>query len=301
MSRRGWLLFLAMCVIWGIPYLLIKVAVGHLTPATLVFGRTAVATVILLPLAARQLRGLLPYWRPLLLYTAVEMGIPWLLLSDAERRLSSSLSGLLIAAVPLVGAVFARFTGERLHRRRLLGLLVGLGGVAALLGVDVHRGDVGAVLEVGVVVLGYTAGPFIIARRLSDLPGISVVAVSVGLCMLAYAPAGILQWPAHVPPASVIASVLTLAVVCTAIAFVVFFKLIAEVGATRSMVITYVNPAVAVLFGVTILNEAFTLGTGIGFALIIAGSVLATRRDVVPEQPEPLPVSAPAAEPVPRP
>src|SRR3954452_23017042 len=141
MSRRGWLLFAAMCVIWGIPYLLIRVAVRDFSPGTLVFARTAPALLLLLPWAMhrRAFNGLLRYWRPLLLYTAVEVALPWVLLAQAETRLASSLTGLLVAATPLIGAGIGYALGQedRLDLRRLTGLLIGISGVAALVGVDV--------------------------------------------------------------------------------------------------------------------------------------------------------------------
>src|SRR5882724_4218266 len=153
MTRRGALLFAAMCVIWGIPYLLIRVAVRELAPVTLVFFRTVVAALLLAPVAAyrRELRPLLRHWRPLLAYTVIEVVIPWVLLARAETKLTSSLTGLLIAAVPLVGAVVVALTGsrERQGRRRWLGLLVGIGGVAALVGLDIGQVDAVAVAEVG--------------------------------------------------------------------------------------------------------------------------------------------------------
>jgi len=179
-SRRGWLLFLAMGVIWGVPYLFIKVAVEHMTPATLVFLRTAVAAVLLVPVAAAkgQLRPLLKKWRPLLAYTAVELAIPWLLLANAERRLSSSLAGLLLAAVPLVGAVLGWVTGsDRLDWRRVLGLAIGIGGVAALVGLDLGSGDIGALVQMALVAIGYALGPFILARRLSAEPDVHVLLI----------------------------------------------------------------------------------------------------------------------------
>jgi drug/metabolite transporter (DMT)-like permease len=280
-TRRGWLLFVTLGVIWGIPYLLIKVAVRELTPATLVFLRTSIGALLLLPLAVRggQLRALLPRWRAVVLFTVVEVALPWLLLSDAERRLSSSLSGLLVAAVPLVGAALAWMSGgeERLDARRIGGLVVGLAGVAALLGFDVGGGDLGSVAEVGIVVVGYATGPLIIARRLADLPSLAVVTASLVLCAVGYAPVALIQLPAVVPPVPVIAAVVILGVVCTALAFVVFFRLIAEVGPVRATVITYVNPAVAVALGVALLGEPLTPGTTVGFALILIGSFLATR------------------------
>jgi len=287
MTRRGWLLFGALCVVWGIPYLLIRVAVRELTPATLVFGRTAIATAILLPLAASrgELRQLPMRWRPLVAFAVVEIGIPWVLLGSAEEQLTSSLTALLIAATPLVGATIVLFTGgdERLTRRRLVGLLIGLAGVAAVVGLDVGRVSVPALVQIAVVTVCYSTGPLILTRWLSDLPSTGVIAVSLALCALAYAPVAAFQAPDHVPSGKVIASVIGLAVVCTALAFVLFFDLIAEAGPQRATVITYVNPAVAAVLGVAILNEKFTLGMGIGFVLVLLGCYLATQRGRVVE------------------
>jgi drug/metabolite transporter (DMT)-like permease len=281
-SRRGWVLFSAMCLIWGIPYLLIKVAVEEVHPATLVLARTAVAAALLLPVAAARglLRPLLPRWRWVLVFAGVEVCVPWLLLGYAEQRLSSSLTGLLIAAVPLVGALLALGVGgdDRLDARRVTGLLVGLGGVALLVGLDVGSGDLGAVAAVAVVVVCYATGPLVLARRLSDLPGLGVVAASLGAAALAYVPAGLAQAPRSWPAADTLVAVTLLALVCTGLAFLVFFALIGEVGPVRATVFTYVNPAVAVLLGVVLLGEAFSGVTALGFVLVLGGSVLATLR-----------------------
>ncbi len=281
MTRRGWLLFGALCVVWGIPYLLIKVAVREISPATLVFLRTALGAALLLPLALRrgELRSLLPHWRAIAAFTVVELAVPWLLLSDAERHLSSSLAGLLIAAVPLVGAILSGVTGgqDRLGGRRVAGLLVGLAGVVALLGLDVSTSSAGAVLEMVVVVAGYAVGPIIISRRLAGLSSRLVMTASLGLCAIGYAPFVLTRLPPALPSPSAIAAVVVLGVVCTALAFIVFFHLIAEVGPVRATVVTYVNPAVAVALGVTLLGEPLTPGILVGFVLILAGSVLATR------------------------
>ena len=271
-----------MCFIWGIPYLLIKVAVSDLSPVTLVFFRTAIGAVLLVPLAAGRgnLRPLLPHWRAILVYTVVEVALPWFLLSDAETRLSSSLTGLLIAAVPFVGVILGRLTGtaDRFDARRLFGLLVGFVGVAALVGLNVSARDFGAVGEVGLVTVGYALGPLIISSRLSDVPALGVVAVSLALPAVAYAPLALTHLPAAFPPVQVLVSIGLLGVLCTAIAFLVFFALIAEVGPVRATVITYVNPAVALALGVVLLGEPFTVGAVVGFALILLGLFLATRR-----------------------
>lgn len=282
MTRRGWFLFVGLALIWGVPYLLIKVAVRELTPASLVFLRTALGAALLLPvaLARGNPRALLQRWRPLVLFTVVELAVPWLLLSDAERRLSSSLAGLLVASVPWVGALLARAAGghEPLGGRGLAGLAVGLAGVVALLGVDLGSGDAFTVAEMALVVLGYAVGPMVIARRLSDLPILDVVAASLALCALAYAPVGIAQLPPRLPAVPVVGAVLGLGVLCTAIAFLLFFRLIAEVGPVRATVVAYLNPAVAMAAGVALLGEPFTVGMAVGFPLILAGSWLATGR-----------------------
>jgi drug/metabolite transporter (DMT)-like permease len=280
MTRRGWLLFIALGVIWGIPYLLIRVAVRELAPASLVFLRTALGAALLVPVLVGRgnLRALLRHWRPIVLFTVIEMAIPWLLLSSAERRVTSSLAGLFMASVPLIGAAISRVTGrhEPLGARRVFGLALGLAGVVALLGLDLGHGDLAAIIELTIVAVGYAIGPMIISRRLADVPVLDVVAASLALCAIAYAPAGVALLPRAMPGLDVVVAVLVLGVACTAVAFLLFFRLIAEVGPVRATVITYVNPAVAVVAGVALLGEPFTLGTAAGFVLILAGSWLAT-------------------------
>ena len=275
-----------MCVIWGIPYLMIRVAVRELAPVTLVFLRTAIAALLLLPFAATrgELSPLVHRWRPLLAYTAIEVGIPWVLLAHAETRLTSSLTGLLIAAVPLVGAVVVSVTGERERQggRRWLGLLVGLVGVAALVGLDVGQVDTLAVVEVAGVAVCYAIGPIVLSRYLAGTPALGVVTASLLLTTIAYAPLAAVRWPGEMPSAHVVESVLGLALVCTALGFLIFFALIAEVGPVRATVITYVNPAVAAVVGVAFLNEHLTTGMVVGFTLVLAGSALATGRAVEP-------------------
>jgi drug/metabolite transporter (DMT)-like permease len=288
-TRRGALLFAAMCVIWGIPYLLIRVAVRELAPVTLVFLRTAIGALLLTPVAAfrGELRPLLRHWRPLVAYTAVEVAIPWVLLARAEEKLTSSLTGLLIAAVPLVGAVIVTLTGdrERLGGRRWLGLLVGIAGVAAIVGLNLGQVNVVALVEIGFVAVGYAVGPIILSRSMTDLPVYGVVAASLLITGVVYLPFAAANWPSSMPSAHVVESVLGLAVICTALAFVVFFALIAEVGPVRATVITYINPAVAAVLGVTLLSEHLTRGMVLGFVLVLAGCVLATGRnsEAIPE------------------
>ena len=286
MTRRGVLLFAAMCVIWGIPYLMIRVAVRELSPVTLVFLRTGIAALLLVPFAAvrGELRPLVARWRPVVVYTGIEVAIPWVLLNKAETRISSSLTGLLLAAVPLVGALLVTFTGarERQGRRRWFGLLVGIAGVFALVGLDVGEVHGIALAQVASVAVCYAVGPIIFARFLSDVPALGVVAASLVLTMLAYAPLAAVRWPERVPSAHVVESVFGLAIVCTALAFLLFFALIREVGPVRATVITYVNPAVAAVAGIALLDERLTIGMIVGFVLVLAGSIIATGRGPEP-------------------
>jgi drug/metabolite transporter (DMT)-like permease len=213
------------------------------------------------------------------LFALVEIITPWLLLSEAETRLSSSLSGLLIASVPILVAVIGRATGsqDRLTAVRWAGLLVGLGGVALLVAGGGTHGQAGQVVEVLLVAVCYAIGPLVVARKLSDLPSLGVTAASLGFAAIVYAPIAALTWPSAVPAPKVLAALAALAVVCTAVAFLAFFALIAEAGPARATVITYVNPAVAVALGVLVLGERLTVTMGVAFVAILGGSVLATR------------------------
>jgi drug/metabolite transporter (DMT)-like permease len=301
-TRRGWALFAIMCVVWGIPYLLIKVAVGGVSVPVVVFARTALGAAILLPAALRsgQLAALRAHWRPLLAFAVLEMIVPWGLLSSAEEHLPSSLAGLLIAAVPIIGVVIARLTGgsERLSLRRWAGLVIGLAGVGILAGPHLGGGSAWPVTEVLLVALGYATAPLIAARKLADVPSLPMTVACLSLAALVYAPAAIATWPARLPSGRVLAALAGLGVVCTACAFIVFLALIREVGTSRAMTFTYVNPAVAVAAGVTLLGESFTLAIAASFALILGGCVLATwsrREQTSPADPaQPVPAGQPA-------
>jgi drug/metabolite transporter (DMT)-like permease len=247
-TRRGWLLFITLSLCWGIPYLFIRVAVADLDPLIVAFGRTAIGGLLLLPLAlrARALQPLLRHWKILLIYTAVEIIGPWFLLGHAETRLNSSTTGLIIAVVPIVAAIILTVMGlDRLDARRISGLVIGFVGVGLLVGLDVQVHD--------------------------------FVTTSLLIAAAAYAPFTPLVWPdSWTAPA--LGSVMVLAVVCTATAFLVMFALIAEAGPARMTLITYVNPAIAILLGAIVLGEPLTIGLAIGFPLVILGSVLGTSR-----------------------
>jgi drug/metabolite transporter (DMT)-like permease len=279
-NRKSWILFALMCVLWGIPYLFIKVADEQVSVPVLVLCRTGVGAAVLLPLALRSggFGVLRPHWRPLLAFAVLEIIVPWGLLSLAERKLPSSLAGLLIAAVPIITVLVAKATGgdERLSARRWAGLVIGLAGVAVLAAPDLTGGDALSVVEVLVVALCYASAPLIAARKLADVPSLPMTVSCLSLAALVYLPAAIATWPQHVPAGRVLGSLAALGVICTAAAFVVFLALIRAAGTSRAMVFTYINPAVAVVAGVTVLSEPFTVTIAASFVLIIAGSVLAT-------------------------
>jgi drug/metabolite transporter (DMT)-like permease len=283
-SRRGWALFVAMSVIWGVPYLLIKVAVGDFSPVVLVFLRCVVGAALLLPWTVARGRlgtALRQHWRALLVFTVLEMTMPWLLLSWAEQSLSSSLTGLLVAGVPFVAALTARLAGDedRLSPARVLGMVIGVVGIAALLGLDVGGAQLTAIAAVALVVVGYATAPMVISRKLPDVPGVTASAFALVVTAVGYAPFAVPQLGQVVDaPANAWLSVVALGVVCTAVALALFFALIREVGPQRALVITFVNPAVAVMLGILLLDEPFTLGLAVGLPLVLVGCVLATRR-----------------------
>jgi drug/metabolite transporter (DMT)-like permease len=284
-------LFIAMSVIWGVPYLLIKVAVGEVSPVVLVFARCVVGAALLLPwtIAKGQLRPTLRHWRPLLLFTVLEMAGPWFLIAYAEGSLSSSLTGLLVAGVPFVAALAGRLAGEeeRLSPIRILGMVLGVVGIAVLLGLDLEGAQLLPLLAIGLVLIGYATGPLVVSRALPEVPGVAAGSIALFVTGVVYAPFAVSEFD-EVDDVSTQAwlSLLALGVVCTALALALFFALIREVGPQRSLVITFVNPAVAVLLGVLLLDEPFTLGIALGLPLVLVGCVLATRRSAS-RRPEP--------------
>lgn len=292
-SKRGWFLFVALGIIWGTPYLFIRIAVEDLSPAVVVFGRVMIAAAIMLPIAIHQgqARSLRTHWKGILAFALIEICIPFGALGVAEKEISSSLTGLMIAMVPLINAVVSRQMGldSVWDARRIIGLFVGFFGVGMLVGFDISANNYWAIALCLVAATGYALGPIIITKMLSDVASVGVIAWSLLLAGLIYAPvvafeilndswraAGVIEVSQNA-----ILSVVALGVFCSAIAFVGVFALIKEVGPTRTTVITYINPAVAIILGVIVLNEPITTGIVIGFPLVLIGSVMATRRNVV--------------------
>ena len=282
MSARGWALFAAVSVIWGMPYLFIKIAVDEISPSLLAWSRLALAAAVLLPVAWRlgALRGLRERWRILTVFAAVEMAVPWPLLGFGEIHVSSSLAAILVATVPLFVALLAmRFDhSERPTVTRLVGMLIGLAGVVALVGIDIgsQRDELLGALAILLVAFLYAIGPMIVKRRLSDVDPLGPVAASLGIAALLVTPFALAGLPDSAPSADTFASIAVLGLLCSALAFLLFFRLIAEIGPGRATVITYINPVVALALGVVVLDESITTGVVVGLLLILAGSWLAT-------------------------
>jgi drug/metabolite transporter (DMT)-like permease len=283
-TARAWLLFAAVSVVWGVPYFFIKVAVeAGVPPAFVAWSRVALGAAVLLPLAWRRgaLRGLAGRWPAVVAYTACEVAVPFLLIAAGEQHIASSLAAILIASMPLMVALLSvRLSPEdRPTGLRLVGLVIGFGGVVALLGVDVagRPGELLGAVLVLVATLGYATAPIIVNRRLADLDPLGPIAASLAMATLLLAPAVLVSPPDEVPPGDALAALAVLGVVCTALGLVLFFQLIVEAGPSRASVITYVNPLVAVVLGVLVLDERFGAMSVVGLVAILGGSWLSTR------------------------
>jgi drug/metabolite transporter (DMT)-like permease len=283
MTWRGWGAFAALGIIWGLPYFFIKLSVQELSPVVVAFGRVILGTLVLLPIAWRRgaLRSLEKHTAAICALALAEFVIPFSVISFGERWISSSVTGILIAMVPLSIALMQRFFGvhERLGGWRILGLALGFVGVAALLGFGTISGFLGwaGVACMLVATLGYAIGPLIIQRHLSGLDPSGPLAASLLVSSVLLLVPAVLAFPTRMPSALTLASMAILGVICTALAMLLMFYLVGHAGASRAAVITYINPAVAALLGVSLLHERLGVGGVLAFVLILFGSWLATR------------------------
>jgi drug/metabolite transporter (DMT)-like permease len=284
MTKKSWSLFIAVGILWGIPYLLIRVAVRDFSPAMVVFSRVLIGALILVPLAIRQksFGSALRNSKYIFLYAAVEIMGPWFLITKAEMKISSGLAGLLVATVPIWATIYASITGDKTvwHRRRLMGLIVGFVGLVAVVGIESLSGknSLWAISSILVAAVGYALAPNMIMKKLPNVSGLAINALAMTMTAAVYAPFAILQWPTgHVSRNSLL-SVIALGIFPTAMAFVVFFAVLKEMGPARASLVTYLNTAFAVLLGVLILSEPLTLGIIVGLPLVLAGSYFASRK-----------------------
>ena len=284
MSWRASIVFISLCVIWGLPYFLIKIALVDFSPAVVAWGRIALGAAILLPIAWHRgvLRPLLAHKAAVVGFAVAELVIPFFTVAQGERWISSSMAGILIATVPMTVVMLAPAFGlkEPLGARRIAGLAVGFCGVIALLGIDRISGPLqwAGVCCMLAAVIGYAAGPLIVQRYLRDVDELGALAASLAIAALILLPPAVLTAPDHVPAVPAIAAIAALGIVCTTLAMLLYFYLINAAGAARASVVAYINPAVAALLGVLVLGEHFGLGSSLGLALILGGSWLATQR-----------------------
>ncbi|MBT5575972.1 MAG: EamA family transporter [Microbacteriaceae bacterium] len=286
MPRKALFLFLSVGVIWGTPYFFIAIAVEHFQTPSIVFLRVLLGAMILLPIAIARgmMRATLKAWPAVLAFAVLEMVGPWFLITEAERTISSSLAGLLITTVPFIAAFLVGLLGDKSawHPVTVLGLVLGFAGVVSLVGIDVFSGDLvlTPVLMMLAAAVGYAIAPIIANRMPAEVPTLGVIAVSLTMVSFIYVPFAAVSLPQDIaarPSLEAWASVIILGAVCSALAFVIFFALIREVGPARASLITYVNLAVAALLGVVFLGETVTTGILIGLPLVAVGSYLASQ------------------------
>lgn len=281
MSRRDWILLIALAAIWGSSYLLIKIGIRDLSPALIVFARIALGAAVLVPAAIRSgaLRNLGGNWTVLWIVAVAQIVAPFLLIALGEQQISSSLAGILVASAPIFTAILAIFfmREERSEGARLVGVLAGVAGVTLLLGIDLGGSSnelLGGLAVVGAG-LGYAIGGLLVKQRIAGIEPLGIAAIVMVLATVLSAPAALASLPEQAPGVGPVAAVVVLGVLCTGLAFAIFYELIASVGPARTYLVTYLAPVFAVVYGVTLLDEGFGLATLLGLLMILAGSYLA--------------------------
>jgi drug/metabolite transporter (DMT)-like permease len=288
MSRKGLLLFLIAGTAWGMPYLFIRIAVEDFSTWTIVFSRVVIGAAVLIPIAM-NLKVLLPAlkaWKYVLAYAVIEMIVPWFLITEAERVINSGLAGLLVATVPFFGlliGIFYQKDKSLKHPKTLAGLAIGFAGILLLVGIDAFNGHVSLphVCMMILAAIGYAVAPVIIATKIPHISGVAVNGLAMAIVAVVYAVPALLSLPTEIaanPPVESWLSLLGLGVICSAIAFVAFFRLVKQIGSARATLVTYMNMAVAVVLGIVLLGEPITVGILIGMPLVVVGSIFATRK-----------------------
>ena len=292
MDRRNWILLLALAALWGASYLFIKIGLDDLSPAGIVFARTSLAALVLLPFAIRS-GGMTPLWRrapAIALLAAVQVAGPFLLISAGEQHIPSSLAGILVASAPIFTAILAIWLdqAERLSTNGVIGVVIGILGVALLLGVEVEGSGLGGGLMVVLASVGYALGGFGLKRYFTGYQPLALVAGTMTASAIMTLPLFLIDTPSHVG-LDTVGAMAALGLGGTGIAFVIYYTLNHAIGPTRTSLVAYVAPVFAVVYGVTLLDENFGFGTAIGIVLIIGGSWLAAK------SPARAPVEAPQA------
>jgi len=284
MSRRGWALFALIGALWGVPYMFMKVAVAELSTPVIVFSRLAIGALLLIPLALYQgsLRSALPYWRYILFYAILEMVGPWFLITSSQRDLPSGVVALLVATVPIWATLFAHRTGDTTaaHKTRIFGIAIGLCGIALLVGIESLRdfGNIRALIQVLLASISYAWAVNMISRKAPGVSGIAINGIAMTFATLIYLPFAITHLPEERPSSHALFATIGLGVLCTAMAFWVFFRVLDEIGPARASLVVYPNTAVAVVLGIIVLREPLTLAIGIGLPMVLIGSYFASRK-----------------------
>lgn len=284
MTKVGWGRFALVGFLWGTPYLFLKIAVAEIAPAAIVFLRVLIGAIVLMPIAIRQKTFFIArkYWPFVLLYTITELIGPWYLITNAEQKITSGLAGLLVATVPIWATILASIFGDHTvwHKSRLFGLIIGFIGVVAVVGIESLSGrqDILSISMVLLAAMGYAYAINMINRRIPQVAGLALNTWAMIITSVVYLPFALAGWPSESPSIQAIGSVLALGVFCTAIAFILFFKVVVEVGPPRASLVTYLNTTVAVLLGVVLLGEPLTLGIALGLPLVLIGSYFASRK-----------------------
>ena len=284
MSRRGWALFALIGALWGVPYMFMKVAVAELSTPVIVFSRLAIGAALLLPLSIIQgsLRGALKYWRYILFYAILEMVGPWFLITSAQKDLSSGVVALLVATVPIWATLFAHHTGDSTaaHRTRIFGITVGLIGIALLVGIESLKdlGNLRALLQVLIAAVSYAWAVNMVSRKVPGVSGIAINGMAMSMATLIYLPFALANWPSSMPSSKALFATVGLGVLCTAMAFWIFFIVLDEIGPARASLVVYPNTAIAVVLGIIFLREPVTLAIAIGLPMVLIGSYFASRK-----------------------
>ena len=288
MSRKGWALFALVGVLWGVPYLFMKVAVEELATPVIVFSRLFIGAAVLIPVALSQraVRSALKYWRYIALYAVLEMVIPWTLITNAQKNLSSGVVALLVATVPIWATLFAHHTGDSTaaHRTRVFGIAIGLVGITFLVGFETLNdvGNIRALIQVLIASISYAYAVNMITRKAPGESGIAINGLAMLLSTIIFAPFALTHLPSQTPSSNAVLATIGLGVICTAFAFWIFFLVLAEIGAARASLVVYPNTAVAVILGIFLLDENITLAIALGLPLVLVGSYFASRKPEAP-------------------
>lgn len=288
MSKKGWALFALVGLLWGVPYMFMKIAVEELSTPVIVFSRLLIGAVVLIPIALHQksIRPALAYWRYIALYAILEMVIPWSLITNAQKDLSSGVVALLVATVPIWATLFAHHTGDSTaaHRTRIFGIAIGLVGIAFLVGLETLNdfGNIRVLIQVLIAAASYAYAVNMITRKTPGISGIAINGLAMVLSSVLFAPFAFAHLPTEAPSSNAILATIGLGIICTAIAFWVFFIVLDEIGAARASLVVYPNTAVAVILGIFLLDEKLTLAIAIGLPLVLLGSYFASRKPEAP-------------------